>query len=204
MVPFQAEAYFRGMDPHDLPALAANLARHVGMPPPPVVVVGLRDGTYACFAKRQGAWALRVDPRTTALPGPVTDGYLAHPLVAASLGQPRRLLRRVRAVTWLAAAAGLGLVLKGVPLGWTLLAILPPAWLLITVVHLVTARQHVLGADRRTAELFGPGFLLPFLEHVQANPPRLNWLARLLMRAVPTPAQRQARLDHRSGRPTPR
>jgi hypothetical protein len=53
------------------------------MPPTPVVVVGLRDGMYACDAKRQGAWALRVDPRTAGLPGPVADGYLAHELVAA-------------------------------------------------------------------------------------------------------------------------
>jgi hypothetical protein len=192
------------MDPHDLPARAGELARRVGMPAPPVVVVGLRDGMYACFAKRQGAWALRVDPRTAALPRPVADGYLAHPLVSASLGQHRRLLRRVRAVSWLAAAAGLALVLKGVGLGWTLLAILPPAWLLVTVVHLVTARRNVLAADRRTAELFGPGFLLPVLEFMQANPPPLNWWARLVMRAVPTPAQRRARLDTQSSRPTPR
>jgi hypothetical protein len=191
------------MDPDDLPALAGNLASHVGMPPPPVVVVGLRDGMYACFAKRQGAWALRVDPRTAALPGPVADGYLAHPLVAASLGQPRRL-RRVRAVSWLGAAAGLGLVVKGVPLGWTLLATVPAAWLLVAAVHLVTARRNVLEADRRTAELFGPGFLLPLLAYVQDNPPPRNWLARLVMRAVPTPAQRFARLDARIGRPTPR
>jgi hypothetical protein len=193
------------MDPHDLPAVAGNLARRVGLPPPPVVVVGLRDGMYACFAKRQGAWALRVDPRTAGLPGPVADGYLAHPLVAASLGQPMRLLlRRVRAVSWLAGAAGVGLVVKGVGLGWALLAILLPAWLLVTVVHLVTARRHVVEADRRTAELFGPGFLLPLLEYVQANPPPLNWWARLVMRAVPTPAQRRARLDAQSSRPTRR
>ena len=201
---FQAGAYCCGMDPHDLPARASSLARHVGMPTPPVVIAGLRDGMYACFAKRQGAWALRVDPRTAGLPGPVADGYLAHPLVAASLGQHRRLLRRVRAVTWLAAAAGLALVVKGVGLGWTLLAILPPAWLLVTVVHLRTARQHVLEADRRTAELFGPGFLLPFLEYVQANPPPLNRWARLVMRAIPTPAQRRARLDGLPRSSTPR
>jgi hypothetical protein len=192
------------MDVRDLPTLAGDLAHQVGMPPPPVVVVGLRDGMYACFAKRQGAWALRVDPRTAALPRPVANGYLAHPLVAASLGQPTRLLRRVRAVTWLGAAASLGLVLKGVPLGWTLLATVPAGCLLVAAVHLLTARQHVLEADRRTAELFGPGFLLPFLEYVQANPPPLSWWARLVMRAIPTPAQRHARLNAQAGRPTPR
>jgi hypothetical protein len=80
------------MDVRDLPALAGNLARQIGVPPPPVVVGDLRTpGAYASLAKRQGAWVLRVDPRAAQLPGPVADGYLAHPLVAASLGQHLRL-----------------------------------------------------------------------------------------------------------------
>ncbi len=194
------------MDPRDLPARAGDLARHVGVPPPPVVVAELRPPElYAGLARRpNGTWVLRVDPRTAHLPGPVADGYLAHPLVAASLGQHRRLRRRFLAASYLGGAAGVALVVKGVALGWALLAVLPPSCLLVVAVHLLTARRNLLEADRRTAELFGPGFLLPLLDFVQANPPRLNRWARLVMRAIPIPAQRRARFDGLFRSSTPR
>jgi hypothetical protein len=87
------------------------------------------------------------------------------------------------------------LVVKGVALGWALLAVLPPTCLLVTAVHLATARRNLLEADRRTAELFGPGFLLPFLEFVQANPPPLNRVGTPgdAGRAHPRPAPRPPR-----------
>jgi len=188
------------MDLQDIPARVADLTRHIGMQPPPVIVRALRPvGRYASFDKREGTWMLRVDPGIAALPGPVADGYLAHPLVAVSLGQPRRLLRRSRVVTLLGGIPAVSLAAAGVPLGWILLTAVTPFSLLTGVVYLRTTRQNLLEADRRVTELFGPGFLAPVLQHMDDNPPKLNGLIRWLLRFLPTTAERRARLAQRSG-----
>jgi hypothetical protein len=97
-----------------------------------------------------------------------------HPLVAASLGQHLRLLRRARVVTLLGAIATVGWMIIGVTLGWALLAMIPTVSLLVAAVQMLTVRQNILEADRRIAELFGPGFLLPALEFMQDNPPQVR------------------------------
>jgi hypothetical protein len=130
------------------------------------------------------------------LPGPVVDGYLAHPLVGASLRQHVGRQRLRLAIVLCMIAVEVCLLVTGVPPWWVLLLTVPAAGLLVGVVDMLAIRRNLLAADRRAAALFGPAFMVPALEFMQANPPTVKGLVRLLMKGLPTPSQRLARLGH--------
>jgi hypothetical protein len=151
------------------------------------------------LTRRGGVPTLTVDPRFLTLPRPVQDGALASMVAVLHLRHLDRAVRRRRTAMLLVVPMGPALI-------W-LIEVLPApflalVWLAAVVgitaasvaIEVVSGRPQVLEADRWVADTGGLGLLLPFLEYLQANPPKPKGLLGLLTRALPSPEQRASHL----------